>query len=117
MISGPFQSWEHALEVRDHGDEYRRSPGPGQHEMISELGIGRRHELRVETQRRETVRRQATQAIDAFGICGVTIDAHHLPQHLQRCGHLLLEKFFERGSVRRGWRTSVQDSITRVEML
>jgi hypothetical protein len=93
---------EHRVEVRNHGDAFAGTTTFRQHKVLAELSVRALHVLSAKTQRRKTVGRELSQAIDAVAIRRETIDPHHLPQHLKRFRQPALEELIQGLDVQHG---------------
>ena len=80
LISRFLLGRKHRIEMRHHRDTPLRAAWPGQNQVIAVIRIRRRHELRSESEWRETLRREPPQLIHPLAIAGEAIDADHLAQ-------------------------------------
>jgi len=65
------------VEVRNERNVARRASAAREHKMIPEFRETRRNVFRRESERRETLRREAGELIYAVAIRGKAVDADH----------------------------------------
>src|ERR1043166_948538 len=83
IVARLFFGWKYRIEMRHHRDGLRRATTPRQHQMIGEVRIRGRDDLRGEPERRKSLRSESCQAVYALAVGRVAVDAYHLAQHFQ----------------------------------
>jgi hypothetical protein len=96
VIARLFLGRKDGIEMGDQGNASGRPPTARQHQVGPPLPIRRGHILRREPQRREAFGGESAKPVYSVGVCGETVNAHHLPQHFQRGGHLIVKKSRQR---------------------